>query len=324
MISTAAIERKWLALQDAGVNLGEKLGLEQDAGLGGHYQQYEKGRIYWQEQLGAFEVHGPLLDRYIELGGSGPNPATGYRELGFPTSDQSVGEDGLCPVSYFEGGAIYWVSGPGAVCIHGVFYLRWRSAGGEIGEWGYPVSDALEVADGQVVYFQRGCMWKGSASDGRILDCRLYPPLLGRPALANPDEETRLDDILVWEVPAGVAGDLVSLSTLLKQAWSGLVLKPVTATASDAAHANVALKPQRSPRQEEGFLSLSLVAEAGVPSDRTLYNITLLLPGGNSYDLAPHAVYMKQSWENFGIIHATDLHLSRRVAEFRRKLQELG
>ena len=54
-----------------------------------------------------------------------------------------------------------------------------------------------------MVYFQRGCMWKGPVSDGRILDCRLYPPLLGRLTLADPREETRLDDILVWEVPAG-------------------------------------------------------------------------------------------------------------------------
>ncbi len=324
MISTTAIEHKWQALQDAGVSLGERVGLEQDAGSDGNYQQYENGRIYWQEQLGAFEMHGPILDRYVELGGSGTNPATGLRELGFPTSDQSVGEDGICPVSYFEGGAIYWVSGLGAVFIHGDFYLRWRSAGGEVGEWGYPVSDPLEVAGGQVVYFQRGCMWKGSASDGRIVDCRFYPPLLGRPTLANPHEETRLDDILVWEVPAGVASEPDSLSTSLEQVWSGLVLKPVTASGPEATHANVTLKPQRSSRQEEGFLSLSLVAEAGVSSDRTLYNIALSLPGGNSYDLAPHAVYMKQSWDNFGIIHATDLHLSRRVAEFRRKLQELG
>jgi 3',5'-cyclic AMP phosphodiesterase CpdA len=324
MISTAAIDHKWQTLQDAGFDLGEKVGLEQDAGLDGRYQQYDHGRIYWQEEIGAYEVHGPILDRYIELGGSGANPASGYRDLGFPTTDQGVSQDSTCPVSYFEGGAIYMVSELGAVAIHGEFYLRWHNAGGEIGEWGYPVSDPLEVAGGQAVYFQRGCMWKGPASGGQILNCRFYPPLLGRPTIANPGEETRLEDILVWEVPAGIVSDLDALSSALEPVWSRLVLRPVHAAGSDVTHSNVALKPGKSQHQEEGFISVSLAVEADVASDRTLYNIALLLPGGKSYDLAPHAVYMKQSWEDFGIIHATDLHLSRRVAEFRRKFQELG
>ena len=239
-------------MQDAGVSLGERVGLEQDAGLDGRYQQYENGRIYWQEQLGAFEVHGPILDRYIELGASGPNPATGYRELGFPTSDQSVGEDGLCPVSYFEGGAIYWVSGLGAVCIHGDFYLRWRSAGGEVGEWGYPVSDPLEVAGGRRSTFSAAACGKDRLRDGRILDCRLYPPLLGRPRSPTPARKRN------WTISWSGKCRPVSRVTptayeLFEQVWSGLVLSPVTASGPNTAHADVALKPRRAPLRRKAL-----------------------------------------------------------------------
>lgn len=322
MISTPAIENKWQSLQDAGFSLGAKVGLEQDAGLDGRYQQYENGRIYWHPQVGTYEVHAPILDRYMELGGSGTNPASGYRDLGFPTTDQEVGDDGLCPVSHFEGGAIYWLSGLGPVCISGDFYRSWRAAGGETGEWGYPISDPVDVAGGRAVYFQHGCMWKSSAAGSPILNCRFYPPLLGRPDIANPLEETRFTDILVWEVPAAMANSIDSPS--LEQVWNALVLRPVGAPISESAQAGIPLSPSRSPQPEQGTTGISLAAAAGALRDRTLYNITILLPGGRAYDLAPHAVYMKQSWDNFGIIHATDLHLSRRVEGFPRKLRALG
>jgi 3',5'-cyclic AMP phosphodiesterase CpdA len=325
MITTPAIEHKWQSLQAAGFSLGDKVGLEQDAGLGGRCQEYEHGRIYWHEQVGAHEVHGPILDRYMELGGSGTNPATGYRELGFPTTDQDLGEDGICPVSHFEGGAIYWVSGAGAVYIYGDFYQSWRTAGGETGEWGYPVSDPVSVAGGTAVYFQRGCMWKSPATRGRLLNCRFYPPLLGRPALSNPTEEIRFTDILVWELPEGMDQAIGSMQPgSLEQVWTTLGLRPVRASDSASAPADIPLFASRNPQSEQGSAGITLSAEAGAPSDRTLYNITIMLPGGLSYDLAPHAVYMKESWENFGIIHATDLHLSRRVDDFRRRLRALG
>ena len=94
MISTAAIDHKWQTLQDAGFDLGEKVGLEQDAGLDGPTSSMITAGSTGKREIGAYEVHGPILDRYIELGGSGANPASGYRDLGFPTTDQVVSQDG--------------------------------------------------------------------------------------------------------------------------------------------------------------------------------------------------------------------------------------
>ncbi len=323
MATTHQIQAKWQQLFDTGIDLGEAVGLEQDAGFDSRYQQYEGGRIYHHNEIGTFAVRSPILDKYIEMGASRADPQTGVRELGFPTSDETRTEDGLYPAQYFEGGAIIWMRGVGGICIYGDIYQEWRRAGGEIGEWGYPVSDPIAVEGGQVVYFERGCMWQETATR-EIVHCRLYPPLLGRPQLIDPEEEVHFDNILIWEVPGDSLSRLESEHRdLFEQVWTNnLLLRPVVATGDQIAA--VPLTPRRSANSREGFLHLDLVADPDSTKDRTLYNISLHLPRHQPYDLAPHSVYAKALWDNFGIIHATDLHLSRRVEDFRRKLRELG
>jgi hypothetical protein len=323
MTATQAIADKWQQLQERGLFLGEKLGLEQDPGFDGRVQHYTNGRIYWHEQIGVFEVHGPILQKYIEYGASRTNPRTEVRELGFPTSDQVLTEDGQYQVSHFEGGAIFLINST-PVCLHSDFYAEWRKSGGELGEWGYPVGDVVAVAGGQAVYFERGCMWKGEASNGAIIYCRFYPPLLGRPLMASSqDGETlRLSGVLKWHLP----GDLVttigrSQPGLFEEAMRGFALQPVGAADGRAL---VALTPELDGPLQDDMLGVSLVAQPGATADRTLYNIVLDMGEGGVHEIAPHAVYTRRSWDNFGFVHATDVHLSRRADTFRRKLREVG
>jgi len=58
--------------------------------------------------------------------------------------------------------------------------------------------------------------------------------------------------------------------------------------------------------------------------ERALYDVVLSLPTGATYVMSHHAFYVKKAWDNFGFIHATDLHVSRRLDGFHRKLRELG
>ncbi|MEO6457828.1 MAG: metallophosphoesterase, partial [Chloroflexia bacterium] len=329
-MTTKALEEKWQQLYDKGLFLGDKVGLEQDPGFDGRFQSYTNGRIYWHEQNGVFEVHGPILQKYIEYGGSGNNSRTGVRELGFPTSDEARTEDGLYSVGYFEGGAIYWISGAG-VCLHSDFYTEWRKSGGELGEWGYPITDPITIAGGQAVYFQRGCMWKGSASNGTIINCRFYPPLLARPTIISPQdgEDMQLKGLLKWHLTGELARTIEQLQPdLFEQVLSGFALQRVAATGMNEPSAEelVKLIPNMEARSEgtDGdVLGVSLVATPGSLVDRALYNIVLDLPERGTYEIAPHAIYTKSSWDNFGFAHATDLHLSRRTEDFRRKLREV-
>lgn len=65
---------------------------------GGVRARFDGGEIYRHQSVGAFEVHGPVLDAYLSHGGAPSG-------LGFPTSDVVTEGDGTL-VSTFEGGTI--------------------------------------------------------------------------------------------------------------------------------------------------------------------------------------------------------------------------
>lgn len=113
MSSTSDIQAKWQERKNNGVDLGAKVGTEQDVGWGGRFQVYQNGRIYWHPQIGVHEVHGGILTKYLQWGGPGNCSAIGGRPFGFPTTDEEYMPDGVTPVSKFEWGAIYWLSGSG-------------------------------------------------------------------------------------------------------------------------------------------------------------------------------------------------------------------
>ena len=77
-----AIEEKHDLLLVNGLDLGEPLGDEEKLEDGGSRQFYEFGRIYFHPRVGAaFECHGLILQRYIEMG-----EATS--RLGYPVTDE--------------------------------------------------------------------------------------------------------------------------------------------------------------------------------------------------------------------------------------------
>ncbi len=186
MSSTSEIQRKFIQLKKGNQDLGAKVGAEQSADSGGRVQVYEKGRIYWHPNTGAHEVHGGILQRYLAEGGPGTNPVTGRRHFGYPISDEGRTLDGSFPVSRFEFGDIFFVSGmKGGSTIHGDFYREWKEQGSEIGGLAYPLTEPISVAGGTAVYFERGCLWKGPATDGKMITGTVHPPLLGKPDLVT-------------------------------------------------------------------------------------------------------------------------------------------
>jgi GH25 family lysozyme M1 (1,4-beta-N-acetylmuramidase) len=62
---------------------------------------FENGWIYWHPAVGAFEVHGEILKKYLSLGGSGSS-------LGLPTSDEHAAPGGQ--ESAFQHGRLHWNS----------------------------------------------------------------------------------------------------------------------------------------------------------------------------------------------------------------------
>src|SRR5215472_231962 len=108
--AAAAIQAKQRSLQDGGFDLGTPAAGVEPAGSGGFVRRFRNAHIYWHPNTGAHEVHGNVLRRYLELGGPGANPATGRRDFGYPTADETKGHLAT-PLSTFEFGTIYAVPG---------------------------------------------------------------------------------------------------------------------------------------------------------------------------------------------------------------------
>lgn len=78
------------------------------AGLTGpdRYAVFDRGRIYWSAATGAHEVHGAILDRWVQMGADRSG-------LGLPVTDEHDVPGGRR--SDFEGGSLVWTPAGGVV-----------------------------------------------------------------------------------------------------------------------------------------------------------------------------------------------------------------
>jgi len=351
------IEEKWKKLRATGLDLGNPLAIQDPVQTesarrhGGSMRQYERGNIYWHPVMGteAREVHGGILDKYLSVGGPGEDKISHRRILGFPMTDERMTSDGLCPVSYFEWGAIYWFWR--AVVLHGDLHHLWKEKSEEGRQprlplglpndrmravpFGYPIDDQQGLADGQVVFCERGCLWKGPASNDHLLSFSLSTPPIGRPAIWNSEASSNTP--LPIQIRCDASFDTLTTiarnnrATLFTEIWQGrLFLQRVVAQGQPIEE--VPVECTQAAREEPGAESFGPVSPLWfrVPpgrklSDRALYNIIYRNPDtGRTYPLGPHAIYAKSGWENFGFMHATDLHVSRRLETVRGQLRNLG
>jgi len=75
--------------------------------------------------------------------------------------------------------------------------------------------------------------------------------------------------------------------------------------------------------------SSGVQATHGVPAsaamqERQLYDISVRADNGAWHAVAPHAVYYRASWHDFGIAHVTDIHVARRIDYFPGRLEAAG
>ena len=117
-------------------------------------QRFRGGRIYSGPSTGAWPVYGPILDRYLALGGP-----TG--KLGLPTS----GEAGVPPTgaraSVFQHGRIYWSASTRAWEVTGVILTYYLSLGASASALGLPTSAPYLSGRGALVqnFFHSRVYW---------------------------------------------------------------------------------------------------------------------------------------------------------------------
>jgi SpoIID/LytB domain protein len=111
---------------------------------GGRYQTFAVGRIYVNYSLSAaFWVHGAIGDKYVAMGAHNSLlgiPRTGVTAVGATGGFREI----------FEGGRIYSKTATGAHEVHGRVLTVYLSKGGATGTLGYPKTDVVKQADGNL------------------------------------------------------------------------------------------------------------------------------------------------------------------------------
>jgi hypothetical protein len=228
---------------------------------------------------------------------------------------------------------------------------------------GESISSPYSTGDGgQAQIFQRGARISNSA--GYEVDVIFRLPMIGLPHLATPapgivsapsSSPTPAPHPPAPHPPSGLAGlhdaatdnavplqtaaiafgsplvdagtwDINSLIVSIKRALEGrLVLVPTGQWATWTKRTPIHF---RLP--EKVHVPLFNVDYYGVPTtanldERQLYDIVAEDSElGFSHVVAPHAVYFRSTWHDFGIAHVTDTHVARRIDNFKQRMEERG
>src|SRR5262245_12973805 len=208
--------------------------------------------------------------------------------------------------------------------LTGAIAAHYRSLGAERGPLGRAISTNVQVANGQMAFFQYGTLWTGGGAD-TVFYADYAMPLLGHPTFLSPLKAASLLSLIVTghSVPgltpqqAPATSDIAILRDAMTGHW---FLKPV-----DEAPTVASLIPLAVHDRPNG-LKFAVAPDAiSRLRDRQLYDIVLQLPGGTHEVISAHAVYVTtSSWENFSFAHITDIHVTARADAFQRKLQRLA
>ncbi len=120
----------------------------------GRYSSFEKGVIIWHPDLGAFEMHGEIVKKWIRI-------KDNLKVLGYPKTDEMITPDKVGRYNHFQYGSIYWSPNTGAHEVHGEILKKWAELGYEKSYLGYPVSDEMVTPDktGRYNRFERGTIY---------------------------------------------------------------------------------------------------------------------------------------------------------------------
>jgi len=110
----------------------------------GRWQIFEGGILVWHPTTGAFEVHGQILSRYYQLGGT---------RWGYPITNEGAAAgpgrfNHFLDVASGAEKSIYWTPTTGPVEVYGLIRNHWEGMGWESSYLGYPVGPEKDWPEG--------------------------------------------------------------------------------------------------------------------------------------------------------------------------------
>lgn len=140
-------------------------------------------------------------------------------------------------------------------------------------------------------------------------------PKIGRPSIAEAGKPIFDESAVTFE--SGPWPDFLSVLQSIFDSRLALAPvgggKPVKMTLGSA-----------KPVKEVGTGVLLATTVNAVLAERVLYDVAVLKPDGGFQVIAPHCLYFRSNWQDFGIAHTTDIHVSRRIDQFAPRLMAKG
>lgn len=190
--------------------------------IGGRYQHYQHGSIYFSPRTGAHEVHGAIRQEWANLGWE-------QSFLGFPISDEKTANDGRGKYNIFQGGLIIWNPQTGVQVLKGGIPEKWASLDFENGPLGNILNGTLEIRGGlRTLRFQYGQI---EGRTRRITPLRIYfqnMALLVAPGRYKGKERAKAL-LKIIEVLNRDRPDVVGLSEVFKDAERKKIKKDLEA-----------------------------------------------------------------------------------------------
>ena len=318
-VAANKIAIKVAELRSKKFDIGPTAGLIQQAGYGGYYQDFRNGRIYTHHTVGTYEVHGGILKKFLSRQGVDVNPQLQRRELGFPVTDESLTPEGY-PVSKFEWGElVFFPSTDGGVLISGDIYKSWRN--GYFPLFGYPLTSNLRKGRFEYCLFERGICIQ-VIGQPKTYWMKASFPLLGNPAVLKITDGILPIHFSTTKADTTALGDQNGLAALIAEHY---FLEQVS---DKTKRIPLFVKSMDELNDGNGagtmILKLGCKVLGGIRRQKgpTLYDL-VVKNDNNGYSLmSPHCIFHRPNWVNFGLLHATDIHVARRIDHFRKIFRE--
>lgn len=141
---------------------------EQNARVNGSkVQRFWNGRIYFTPRIGAHEVHGLIVRKYVRSGAeAGP--------LGLPTSDETRGVLVRTRFNTFQRGAIYSHPKVGRHIVRGAILYKYRGLNADGGPLRLPTSDEYTNGGANITNFQRGAIYHSPGTGAQAVRGAIY------------------------------------------------------------------------------------------------------------------------------------------------------
>ena len=238
----------------------------------------------------------------------------------------------------FHQGAIYYrpVMGKSAQAVLYIYedkYENCKQIAVESSFLGFPVSEQITDNHGiSISYFESGAIVGGIGIPEPII-CRYTFPKITNPGIVSPSRSYEIKnfirgkfdhikqsvyDLIIQRRPHFFE-EIFSNNLFLKAVSSNFLLDDVllfpeievehvssTTTNEKEATVSISFKPSSSESLQDG----------------RLFNISFR--SHKDFVVAPHAIFSRENWDNFGIIHATDIHVSRRLEYIKDDLKKMS